>query len=157
MTEEIEDQAPPGQSVEDDAESDTGIASRHGENDMAKKKTLRLANGRNGKGQFAPGNQYAAGRGNPHAAQVTAWRAALVESVSPEDIAKAVAVLVKAAHEGKAWALRELFDRCFGRAQQAIELSGEIDAGGQYSPSAAVVDLGEHFLEFLDERAERAK
>ena len=81
-----------------------------------------FANGRYGNGQFAPGNRFAAGHGNPHAEKVAAWRKTLTETIEPRHIEAAVKVLLRNALEGKGWALRELFDRCFGRPPQAGDL-----------------------------------
>lgn len=91
-------------------------------------------NGRTDRGRFAKGN--AGGPGNPHAKRVADLRAALVEAVTPADIAAVAKALVRRAKEGEVPAIRELFDRLMGRATPpsdtdtvvALELSPEIRA-----------------------------
>ena len=61
-------------------------------------------------GRFAPGNSAAAGRGNPHAAKVNAWRNALAEAVSPGDIREAVERLVVEAKSGEGWATSTMIE-----------------------------------------------
>lgn len=73
-------------------------------------------------GRFMPGNRAAVGRGNPHADRVQQWRRALVEAVSPEDLAKVVGVLLEGAKAGRKWACRELLDRCLGRPVQPQDI-----------------------------------
>ncbi len=112
-----------------------------------------FANGRYGNGQFAPGNRFAAGHGNPHAEKVAAWRKTLTETIEPRHIEAAVKVLLRNALEGKGWALRELFDRCFGRPPQAVDLQGYL-TGLQAAVPREAVELPRAFLAWLDERAE---
>jgi len=87
----------------------------------------RLSNGGNGRaegltrdpgGRFAPGN--AGGPGRPPGA-VAAWRAAMAESVTRDDIRAVALVLVQQAKAGAPWAIRELLDRCLGRPLPAVE------------------------------------
>ena len=80
-------------------------------------------NGRNPNGQFATGNP--GGPGNPHAAQVAALRSALLEAVTPTDIAEVVASLVTQAKAGDIAAAKVLFDRCLGRVALADAGSGD--------------------------------
>ena len=94
--------------------------------------------GRNPDGRFAPGN--AGGPGNPCAAAVGTWRAALAASVKPRDIQEVLAVLVKKAKDGEAWAVRELLDRCLGKFRP---LEDEAPASG---------GLPADYLEFLESR-----
>jgi len=88
----------------------------------------RLSNGENGRvkplkrdggGRFATGN--AGGPGRPPGT-VAAWRAAMAESVTRDDIRAVALVLVQQAKAGAPWAIRELLDRCLGRPMQAVEL-----------------------------------
>jgi len=79
-----------------------------------------LAEVRDDQGRFLPGNP--GGPGNPHVAAVGAWRKALVEAVTPEDVGAVTRKLVAKAKEGESWAVKELFDRCLGRPQQRMEL-----------------------------------
>ena len=75
------------------------------------------AGGRDKRGRFGPGNP--GGPGNPFAAAAGRWRAALVASVSEEDIAAVVRALVNAAKRGESWAVRELMDRTLGKPVEA--------------------------------------
>ena len=65
-------------------------------------------------GRYLPGNP--GRRGNPHAAAVAAWR-----KVSPADLAAVVRVLVERAKAGEPWAVKQLLDRCLGRAPAKAE------------------------------------
>jgi len=87
----------------------------------------RLSNGGNGHekglardpgGRFASGN--AGGPGRPPGT-VAAWRGAMAESVTRDDIRAVTIVLVQQAKAGAPWAIRELLDRCLGRPMQAVE------------------------------------
>jgi hypothetical protein len=75
------------------------------------------AGGRDARGRFGPGNP--GGPGNPFAAAAGRWRAALVASVTEEDIAAVVRALVDAAKRGESWAVRELMDRTLGKPVEA--------------------------------------
>ncbi len=75
------------------------------------------ANGRDDRGRFSVGNP--GGRGNPHAAQVGRLRAALLEAVTPEDIAAIIARLIEQAKGGDVRAIKEVFDRTLGKPQEA--------------------------------------
>ncbi len=92
-----------------------------------------LANGGNGgvgqdsRGRFLPGNQAACGRGNPHAARVNAWRSALAQSVTAQDVRAVLKVLVQKAKAGEPWAVKEFLDRTLGKADQRLEVTGEGD------------------------------
>lgn len=99
---------------------------------MAKKvktteKSEPIENGRNGKGQFGEGNQCATGTHNVKATQISReLKKALLEAVSPEDITEIVQKLVEQAKGGEIAAIREVFDRCLGRALQTHEIDVEI-------------------------------
>ncbi len=82
---------------------------------------------RDGQGLFLPGNQAACGRGNPHAARVNAWRAALAETVTEADVGEVIAQLLKKAKAGQPWAVKEFLDRTLGKADQRLEVTGEGD------------------------------
>ena len=71
-------------------------------------------NGRTARGQFAQGNP--GGPGNPYAKRVADLRAALLESVTEQDIRAVARALVKRAKEGEIPAIRELLDRLMGKA-----------------------------------------
>ena len=91
-------------------------------------KNLPTTNGDNGRlsnGQFALGN--AGGPGNPNAAAVGKWRAALAETVTVADIQKVTAILIAQARAGEAWAIRELFDRTLGKSRQSIEVDANVN------------------------------
>ena len=70
------------------------------------------SNGRGPNGRFAPGNR--AGRGNPHARRVARLRAALLRSVTPEDIVDVARALLAQAKEGDVAAAKELLQRLLG-------------------------------------------
>ena len=76
-----------------------------------------MSSGRNPNGRFAPGNK--GGPGNPHAAKVAELRSALLEAVTPEDIAEVVGSLLTQAKAGDIAAAKVLFDRCLGRVALA--------------------------------------
>ncbi len=76
--------------------------------------------GRSSLGQFLPGNQAAAGHSSPHAAKVQTWRTALSETVTENDLRAVIAKLVEKARAGERWAVRELLDRCLGKAVQPV-------------------------------------
>ena len=92
------------------------------------------ANGRDSAGQFVGGNTFACGRGNPHAAQVTRWHGALVNTVTPEDLVVIFKKLVEQAKDGKAWAVKELLSRCLGKVPAAVD----VEAGGVRVEQAVV-------------------
>lgn len=70
-------------------------------------------NGRDSGGRFAAGN--AGGPGNPFARQVAAWRSAVMEAVTAEDMRAVVGELVRQAKAGEAWAVKELMYRTLGK------------------------------------------
>ncbi len=80
-------------------------------------------NGANGtsdrdtRGRFRKGNP--GGPGNPMARRVGKLRAALIRSVSPDEVREIIASLVKAAKGGDKSATRLLFDRILGPPIQA--------------------------------------
>ena len=78
------------------------------------------ASDRNSHGQFLPGNQAAVGHGNPHADKAQTWRTALAETVTENDLRAVIAKLVEKARAGERWAVREVLDRCLGKAVQPI-------------------------------------
>ena len=65
-------------------------------------------------GRFLPGNRQ--GRGNPKARRVARLRATLLRTVTPDDVAAAVRALIDRAKAGDVAAIRELLDRCVGKA-----------------------------------------
>jgi len=91
--------------------------------------------GRDEKGRFAKGNKAGIGHTTGEAVRARALRRALVEAFTPNDI-KAIAVqMIKKAKKGDLPAIKEVFDRCFGKASQYIDIKGNI----------------EHTLEFSDD------
>ena len=84
--------------------------------------------GRNNLGQFLPGNQASVGHGSPHAERASEWRTALVETVTEDDLRVVIGKLVENARAGERWAVRELLDRCLGKAIQPI--AAAIDVPG---------------------------
>jgi hypothetical protein len=86
--------------------------------------TPPFGDGRDSRGRFAPGNS--GGPGNPHAKRVGTLRAALLDAVTPEDIAAVTAALVEKARSGDVMAAREILDRCLGKAE-AVDLLCRLD------------------------------
>ncbi len=68
-------------------------------------------------GRFLPGNP--GGPGNPHAARVAALRGALLEAVTPADLAAIARSLVQAARSGDVAAAKLVFERVLGRPLEA--------------------------------------
>lgn len=81
---------------------------------------------RDARGRFGRGN--AGGPGNPHAAAVARLRAAMLETVTPEDFAEIARVLVRAAKGGDLAAAQFLFDRALGKPPTAPDLSVRAEA-----------------------------
>jgi len=94
---------------------------------MAEEKANPKPNGadRDDKGRFRPGNRASVGRGNPYAEKATEWRKALCGAVTTRDIRDVVLTLVAAAKKGRPWAVKELLDRCLGKAQIDLTSGGE--------------------------------
>ena len=86
---------------------------------MSNQPSTNGVNGRDQGGRFAKGN--AGGPGNPHARSVGAWRAALAETVKPEDIREVVGVLIGKAKDGERWAVVELLARCIGSPKADVD------------------------------------
>ncbi len=68
-------------------------------------------------GRFLPGN--GGGPGNPYAARVAELRSALLEAVTPGDLAAIVRSLVQAARSGDVAAAKLVFERVLGRPLEA--------------------------------------
>lgn len=84
------------------------------------------ANGSNGHGpdgKFLQGNP--GGPGNPHAAEVSQLRSALLQAVTADDLRNVIAALVNQAKSGNVQAAKVLLDRLFGRPKLEVELSGD--------------------------------
>ena len=77
-------------------------------------------------GRFAAGNR--GGPGNPHAKRVAVLRGALLDAVTDEDIHAVARALVTAAKSGEVAAIRELLDRCIGKAAEGADLLERIAA-----------------------------
>ena len=77
-------------------------------------------NGRDERGRFAQG--WKGGPGNPLAKRVAELRAALLAAVTPEDIDAIARVLVQKAKGGDVVAVKELLDRCIGKAPAPVVL-----------------------------------
>jgi hypothetical protein len=74
-------------------------------------------------GRFGKGNP--GGPGNPLGSKIEKLRAALVNAVTEEDIAKMAKGLIKSANRGSPAAASVVWDRIFGKAKQPIEMSGK--------------------------------
>jgi hypothetical protein len=81
-----------------------------------------LADARDGRGRFLRGNP--GGPGNPHAAAVNAWRSALFNALTDDDVRKVIRVLIAKAEAGEPWAVRELLDRCMGKPDLRVGVEG---------------------------------
>ena len=84
------------------------------------KKKEPSTNGDNGKdslGRFEQGNKY--GMGNPFAKKTAQLRAALLNTVTPDDVAVVIKVLIRLARGGDLVAVKELLDRAVGRPVEA--------------------------------------
>ena len=82
--------------------------------------------GRDAQGRFAEGNP--GGPGNPNAKASAAWRKALVEAVTEDDLKAILLALVEKAKNGDRFAAAYILDRCLGKARQeiVIETGGEM-------------------------------
>ena len=76
------------------------------------------SNGRGANGRFAKGNR--GGPGNPYAKRTAAIRGLLLDAVTEDDLRQVVAKLVELAKGGDLPAIRELFDRLFGKSMTPI-------------------------------------
>jgi hypothetical protein len=74
-------------------------------------------NGRDSSGRFALGNK--GGPGNPFARKVGQLRAALLETVTEDDMRAVAAKLVQMARGGNLPAMRELLERMLGKPVEA--------------------------------------
>ena len=75
--------------------------------------TANEDNGRDGRGRFAPGNR--GGPGNPHAAQVSRLRSALLDAITPDDMKAIISALIGKAKAGDVHAASVLFERVLGK------------------------------------------
>lgn len=80
-----------------------------------------MPNGRNGHGQFAPGNQLSKGRGNPNVAQLNRWRSQLPKAITGARLRRVIEQLAQQAEAGEPWAIKELLDRTLGKPVQPID------------------------------------
>lgn len=74
-----------------------------------------FGDGRDDRGRFIAGNR--GGPGNPHARQVAALRAGLLQAAKVEDAQKVLRKLLELALGGNVLACREFLDRTCGRVQ----------------------------------------
>lgn len=116
----------------------TGTPSTNGDNGLVEV--------RDGKGRFLPGNP--GGPGNPNIRHVAAWRQALNEAVSPEDVAEVAQKLVTAAKASEAWAVHELFDRLFGKPRVSLDAAVSV-AGREVADADADEAARRRAEEFL--------
>lgn len=81
-------------------------------------------NGTNGRdpktGQFLKG--WKGGPGNPHAQKVAHFRSLILDATTDEDILAVWGRLVEEAKDGKPWAVKELWERLFGKAKATVEV-----------------------------------
>ena len=116
-------------------------------------------NGRDHRGKFAPGNP--GGPGNPHVRKVAKLRRAMLAAVSTDDIKAVVAKLVEKALDGDVVAIRELLDRCLGKAPVAITGSDggpiELAAIRDNREIFDVNGFAEHLRQFEAHQSDEAK
>jgi len=105
--------------------------STNGDNGLALSRAEGLAEARDNKGRFLPGNP--GGPGNPQARNVATWRRALADSVSGDDVAQVAQKLIDAAKAGEPWAIHELLDRCLGKPHVQIDLQADVDKIQEYT------------------------
>src|SRR5581483_10335860 len=77
------------------------------------------ARGRDAGGCFAPGNK--GGPGNPYARQVALLKCAMLNAITPEDIAAIVQALIAQARKGDKAAARLVFTYALGRPSPAVD------------------------------------
>ncbi len=72
---------------------------------------------------FQKGNTLAAGHGRPYAKQVHALKKVIFDTTTPHDMQVIWKKLLYMAKRGNMPAIREVMDRCFGKAIQAVEMT----------------------------------
>ena len=82
-------------------------------------------NGRGPGGRFAAGNK--GGPGNPYARRTARLRAALLQSVKPDDLREVIAALLAQAKAGDVASIRELLQRLLG-PPEALDVLARIEA-----------------------------
>jgi hypothetical protein len=87
--------------------------------------TQSSIDGRDGSGRFAPGNK--GGPGNPFARKVGQLRAALLETVTIDDMKAVAAKLIEEARAGELPAIKEFLERTLGKPVEA-DLMERLDA-----------------------------
>ena len=90
-----------------------------------KKKHKPLPNGqsdRDSKGQFVRGNKASKGIVKKSDKKSRTLKNALIEAVTEKDIKAIAKKLISKAKKGEVIAIRELFDRLWGRAKQEVEI-----------------------------------
>ena len=81
--------------------------------------------GRKADGKFAKGNRY--GRGRPDMHRLAEYRQTINTAVTPAELKKVIAVLLRKAKQGDLMAVRELLDRTVGKATQAPQTADGLD------------------------------
>ena len=89
---------------------------------VKKKDTTRLAKGekRGGDGRYQKGTK--GGPGNPMSGKVMAYRKALYEAVSVEDVQHIARSMVEAACAGDVAAAKVILERCLGKVTQEVQV-----------------------------------
>jgi hypothetical protein len=91
--------------------------------DTAVAGTERPAN-RDALGRFGAGNR--AGKGNPYKRRTARLRAEMYRTVTPSDVSRVTKALIDAAASGDVPAIKEFFDRYFGKPE-AADVMGRIE------------------------------
>ena len=115
--------------------------------------------GRDAKGRFGAGNKLA--KGNPFALRVQKIRAALLSRLTVDDAKEIADVLIRQAKAGDLAAVRELLDRCLGKAPVAITGSDggpiELAAIRDHREIFDVNGFAEHLRQFEAHQSDEAK
>lgn len=82
--------------------------------------------GRNSNGQFTQGHSFSAGNKGSTNEKTRELKKALLEAVSVQDMKDIASNLVAKAKGGDIQAIKELFDRCLGRALQTHSIDAEV-------------------------------
>ena len=95
---------------------------------MIEEPSTNVIIGHDTNGRFAAGNTL--GRGNPHAAQVSRLRSAMLSAVTEDDMKAVVAKLVELAKGGDVPAVGLLLNRLLGKVVAEVGWAASGDAGG---------------------------
>jgi hypothetical protein len=102
--------------------------------DKPQKKPAKKSTGVRGSIHAPPTNPFPKGNkcspGNMQAKRINDIRAALLNAVSPKDMAEVIKVLVEQAKAGDVASAKEVMDRIMGKAVQPIFAESNVNVGG---------------------------